>query len=48
MRSHIDGEWNGWDGNTVVKLANGSVWQQEEYYYSYEYKYWPEVVVEGN
>jgi hypothetical protein len=24
MRSRIDGEWNGWDGDTVVTLANGS------------------------
>ena len=48
MRSRIDGEWNGWDGNTVVTLVNGSVWQQDEYYYRYQYKYRPEVIVEGN
>lgn len=48
MRSRIDGEWRGWDGNIVVTLVNGSVWQQAEYYYRYQYKYRPEVIVDGN
>ena len=48
MRSRIDGEWNGWDGDTVVTLVNGSVWRQDEYYYRYQYKYRPEVIVEGS
>jgi hypothetical protein len=48
MRSRIEGEWTGWDGSTVVTLVNGSVWQQEEYYYRYQYKYRPEVIVDGN
>jgi|SRR5580658_4240078 hypothetical protein len=39
MKSRIEGEWTGWDGNTVVTLVNGSVWQQDEYYYRYQYKY---------
>ncbi len=48
MRSRIEGEWTGWDGSTVVTLVNGSVWQQDEYYYRYQYKYRPEVIVDGN
>jgi biotin carboxyl carrier protein len=28
--SHIVGEFNGWDGNTVFKLANGQVWKQAD------------------
>lgn len=48
MRSHVDGQWTGWDGRTVVRLVNGSVWRQEEYYYRYQYKYRPEAIVEGN
>jgi hypothetical protein len=48
MKSRIEGEWTGWDGSTVVTLVNGSVWQQDEYYYRYQYKYRPEVIVDGN
>ncbi|MDP9117354.1 MAG: hypothetical protein M3O28_08935 [Actinomycetota bacterium] len=48
MRSCIEGEWTGWDGSTVVTLVDGSVWEQDEYYYRYQYKYRPEVVVDGN
>jgi hypothetical protein len=28
MESTIDGEFNGWRGDTVFRLANGTVWQQ--------------------
>ena len=48
MKSYIDGSWTGWDGSTVVNLIDGSVWQQEEYYYHYQYSYRPEVMVDGN
>lgn len=48
MKSRIEGEWTGWSGETVVKLTNGSVWEQAEYYYRYQYKYRPEVVIENN
>lgn len=47
MRSRIDGAWKGWSGDTIVQLVNGSIWRQAEYYYSYQYKYRPEAVVEG-
>lgn len=48
MESRIDGKWTGWDGSTIVKLVNGSVWQQDEYYYRYQYKYRPKVAVDAN
>jgi hypothetical protein len=48
VRSRIEAEWTGWDGSTVVTLVDGSVWQQDEYYYRYQYKYRPEVIVDGN
>ncbi|BDZ55412.1 hypothetical protein DSM26151_24430 [Agromyces marinus] len=41
----VDGEWNGWDGDTVVKLTDGSVWRQVEYRYEYRYAYRPAVSV---
>lgn len=30
IESNIDGEWNGWDGDTVVKLTNGQIWEQSD------------------
>ena len=43
--SRISGTFNGWDGDTIVQLANGHIWQQTEYRYDYHYAYMPEVVV---
>jgi hypothetical protein len=45
IESRVDGEFNGWEGETIVKLANGQVWQQTEYHYSYHYAYGPKVIV---
>ena len=28
IESNIDGQWDGWDGDTIVKLTNGQIWQQ--------------------
>lgn len=47
MKLYVDGEWSGWDGDTVVKLTNGTVWRQVEYYYEYRYAYRPEVFMSG-
>src|SRR5665811_418269 len=33
VKARINGSWTGWSGNTIVKLTNGSVWEQAEYYY---------------
>lgn len=42
---HVNGAWKGWDGHTVVKLTDGSVWEQAEYRYEYHHAYRPEVVI---
>jgi hypothetical protein len=48
MRKQIEGEWNGWDGDTIVKLTDGSIWRQDEYRYEYRYRYRPHVTLERN
>ena len=45
IESRVDGEFEGWEGETIVKLANGQVWEQSEYYYRYRYAYRPEVLI---
>ncbi|MBI5324873.1 MAG: hypothetical protein HZB41_06315 [Ignavibacteriae bacterium] len=40
---YIDGEFNGWEGETVVKLSDGSFWIESSYYYYYCYSFNPEV-----
>src|SRR5688572_22931042 len=37
IESKVDGDFEGWEGETIVKLMNGQVWQQTEYYYHYHY-----------
>lgn len=48
MQSRVEGAWIGWRGNTIVRLANGTVWRQVQHYYRYQYKYRPRVIVGGN
>src|SRR5262249_36593061 len=45
IESQIDGDFEGWEGETIVKLTNGQVWQQTDYYYEYTYDFMPEVLV---
>ncbi|MGI2098143.1 hypothetical protein [Shewanella glacialipiscicola] len=45
MQSQIDGEFNGWEGETLIKLVNGQVWQQTEYLYHYYYAFMPKVTI---
>jgi hypothetical protein len=45
VESQIDGDFNGWEGETIVKLMNGQIWQQTEYHYEYNYAYMPNVLV---
>lgn len=45
IESQIDGDFEGWQGETIVKLTNGQVWQQVEYYYHYHYAFRPKVLV---
>ena len=45
IESRIDGDFEGWDGETIVKLLNGQIWQQIEYYYHYHYSFMPDVLI---
>lgn len=45
IESRIDGDFEGWEGDTIFKLQNGQVWQQVEYDYHYHYAYMPEVMI---
>ena len=45
IESRVDGSFSGWEGETIVKLANGQIWQQTEYFYHYHYAYAPNVIV---
>jgi hypothetical protein len=48
VESRVDGEFNGWTGETIVKLRNGQIWQQSRHYYFYRYAYAPNVIVYSN
>jgi hypothetical protein len=45
IESNISGDFSGWDGETVFKLDNGQIWQQENYSYHYHYAYHPSVLI---
>jgi len=45
VESKIDGDFEGWDGETIIKLFNGQIWQQTEYYYHYHYSFMPSVTI---
>lgn len=41
----IDGDFKGWEGETIYKLADGHIIQQSEYHYHYHYAYAPKVII---
>ena len=45
IETQIDGDFDGWDGETVVKLINGEIWIQDEYHYEYTYSFMPDVIL---
>ena len=45
IETQIDGDFEGWEGETIVKLINGQIWQQTEYYYYYHYAFMPKVTI---
>jgi hypothetical protein len=45
VRTCIDGDFEGWDGDTVFTLCNGQIWQQSSYDYTYHYAYRPDVLI---
>jgi hypothetical protein len=45
IESRIDGTFEGWKGETVVKLTNGQVWQQSVPHIEIHIAVGPEVVI---
>jgi hypothetical protein len=45
IESRVSGEFEGWDGNTVVELQNGQIWKQRDRVYKYTYKISPKAIV---
>lgn len=45
IETRIDGDFKGWEGETIYKLSNGQIWQQANYHYHYHYAYAPEVTI---
>lgn len=45
IHSHISGDFEGWNGDTLFMLDNGQIWQQSSYDYTYHYSYHPEVLI---
>jgi len=45
IESQIDGDFEGWEGETIVKLTNGQIWRQSEYHYNYHYAFRPNVTI---
>ena len=41
----MESDWNGWSGETIVELSDGTIWQQDEYIYEYHYAYRPAVSI---
>lgn len=45
IESKIDGEFNGWEGETTYTLVNGQVWQQSSDKYEHKYSNTPKVLI---
>lgn len=45
IESQIDGDFEGFEGETIIKLMNGQIWQQSEYHYHYHYSFMPKVLI---
>ena len=48
IRTCIEGDFEGWDGESVFELCNGEVWLQASYEYTYHYAYRPNVTIISN
>jgi hypothetical protein len=45
VQSQIDGDFDGWEGETMFKLANGQVWQQSRPSARYHFANSPKVTI---
>lgn len=41
----VQGNWEGWKGDTLVEMTDGSIWKQDEYLYEYRYAYRPNATI---
>jgi len=41
LNGQLEGEFEGWSGDTIFEFTNGQIWRQCEYSYSYSYAYRP-------
>jgi hypothetical protein len=45
VETRIDGDFNGWEGETIYKMDDGSIWQQSTYHYHYHFTFHPSVTI---
>ncbi len=45
IESRIEGDFEGWDGETIFKLDNGQIWQQVSFAFTYHYAFRPKVTI---
>jgi hypothetical protein len=45
IESRIEGDFEGWDGDTIFRLQNGQIWKQASYSYRYHYAFAPRVTI---
>jgi hypothetical protein len=45
LRTCINGDFEGWSGDTIFPLCDGHGWIQSEYDYEYQYSYMPRVLI---
>ena len=45
IESQVEGGFEGFEGETIIQLVNGQVWQQSEYWYYYHYSFMPKVII---
>lgn len=45
IESKIDGNFEGWNGETIFRLTNGQIWQQTEFGFNYHFAFMPRVLI---
>lgn len=45
IHAQINGNFSGWDGKSLIRLTNGEIWMQTEYYYQYSFAFMPKVTL---
>ncbi|MDP0492513.1 MAG: hypothetical protein Q7Q71_15815 [Verrucomicrobiota bacterium JB023] len=45
IETRINGDFEGWDGDTIFQLENGQIWKQSEFDFTFHYRYRPKVLI---